>query len=326
MRHPDRLLMRFAARCGTAAALLSLAAAGRADEFFQMRDENPLVRGFYLPLPSDERQDAGGQLSATLIMSNTLNAEQDGPQSMLVDGESEVLNLSYENALSTSWRYRVSLPIVYDSGGILDPVIDDWHQLLGLPQGDRREYPRNKFVYFYKDGNVDIDMNQSGLGIGDLAAELGWYAVDDAHRTLSWWGGVQAPTGAVSRLTSDGAWDGASWVHGAVRWPQWRVGVELGVTQPFGDELFGGQAHKTSEFARVAVTRQLGQAWSLRVQFDGQTARLHDNEIRFLGPSLQMSVGAERRLHGGRRLEFGFAEDLARNTAPDIAFFIGIRG
>ena len=41
--------------CIAAAALLVCASYARADEFFQVRDENPLIRGFYLPLPSDGR-------------------------------------------------------------------------------------------------------------------------------------------------------------------------------------------------------------------------------------------------------------------------------
>jgi hypothetical protein len=69
----------------------------------------------------------------------------------------------------------------------------------------------------------------------------------------------------------------------------------------------------------------LGSAWSLRAQLDGQTGRVEDSNIRFLGPSLQLSVGALCRVGAHWRLEFGFAEDAAVNTAPDITFFLGIR-
>jgi hypothetical protein len=40
---------------------------------------------------------------------------------------------------------------------------------------------------------------------------------------------------------------------------------------------------------------------------------------------LQLTVGAIRRLGERWRIEFGFAEDAAVNTAPDITFFLGIR-
>jgi uncharacterized protein DUF3187 len=299
----------------------------RADEFFLVRDANPLVRGFYLPLPSDTRLNAGQSFSATFAVSNTLNVQSNGPENLLVDGESDVLTLTYGNALFDSWRYRITLPIIHDSGGVLDPAINTWHQLFGLPQGQRRQYPENKLVYSYTGrGNVDIDMDQAQTSIGDLSGEMGWYAIDDARRTVSLWGGVEAPTGSVSKLTSDGAWDGALWAHAAWRWPKWQLAAELGVAQPFGDEIFGGFAHKTSAFTRLAATRALGYSWSLRAQLDAQTGRVSDSNLRLLGPSLLLTVGAEHRLKGRWRLSFGFEEDAGVNTAPDITFFLGVRG
>jgi Protein of unknown function (DUF3187) len=307
-----------------AAALLATGSHARADEFFQVRDENPLIRGFYLPLPTDGRLTDGADLSATLSISNTLNVENRGQESLLVDGESHVLRLSYEDALFQSWRFRFTVPIVNDSGGFLDSTISHWHHWFGFNPGNRPFYPQNELVYSYS-GRGSVDLTREQTSLGDISGELGWYPIDDAHRTLSFWGGLEAPTGSVSKLTGDGTWDGAAWAHGALRWPQWQLGAEFGVAQPFGDEIFAGAAHRTSLFARFAATRSLGQAWALRAQLDGQTGRVEDSSLRFLGPSLELTVGAVRRLGAHWRLEFGFAEDAAVNTAPDITFFFGIR-
>ena len=296
----------------------------RADEFFLVRDENPLIRALYLPLPSDSRLTDGQSLSANLTITNTLNVENRPDESLLVDGESDALRLTYGDALFQSWRYRFTVPVIHDSGGILDSIISDWHRFFGLPQGERPYYPKNQLVYFYS-GRGHVDITQSQTSLGDISGEMGWFAADDAHRTLSFWGGLQAPTGSVAKLTGDGAWDGAAWAHGALRWPHWQLAGELGVAQPFGDEIFAGAAHKTSVFARFAATRTLGSQWSLRAQLDGQSARVQDSEIRLLGPSLELTIGAVRRLGPHWRLEFGFTEDAAVNTAPDIAFFLGFR-
>jgi hypothetical protein len=307
-----------------AAWLLIASGMARADEFFPVRDENPLIRGFYLPLPSDSRLTDGQSLSATLSLTNTLNVENRPQESVLVDGESDVLRLTYENSLWQSWRYRFTVPIIRDSGGFLDSTIDRWHRWFGFNPGNRPFYPKNEIVYAYS-GRVNVDITQSQTGVGDVSGELGWYPIDDAHRTVSFWGGLEAPTGSASKLTGDGAWDGAVWAHGALRWPKWQVAAELGLAQPFGDEIFAGDAHKTSAFARLAVTRALGSLWSLRAQLDGQSGRVEDSDIRLLGPSLELTIGAVRRLGEHWRLEFGFAEDAAVNTAPDITFFLGIR-
>jgi hypothetical protein len=307
-----------------AAAAFIACGAARADEFFQLRDENPLVRGFYLPMPGDGRLSDAADLSATLSVSNTLNVENRPQENLLVDGESHTLRLSYADSLYGAWRFRFTVPIINDGGGFLDSAIDHWHRWFGFNPGNRPFYPQNQLLYSYSGkGSVDLDRPQTS--IGDVSGELGWYPIDDAHRTISLWGGLEAPTGSVAKLTGDGAWDGAVWAHGALRWPKWQLAAELGLAQPFGDEIFGGAAHRTSLFTRFAATRALGSKWSLRAQLDGQTGRLENSDVRFLGPSLQLTVGAIRRLGEAWRIEFGFAEDAAVNTAPDITFFLGIR-
>jgi hypothetical protein len=315
--------MAASAMAAMAMALLCAPGVLRAEEFFPTRDQNPLLRGFYLPLPSDARGDAGASLSATLLVSNTLNVEKRGDESLLVDGESVALDLGYENSLTSSWRYRFTVPVIHDSGGVLDSVIDTWHQMLGFSRGYRPFYPKKQIDYSYS-GRGKIDLNHSQTSVGDISADAGWYAIDDAHRTLSLWGGIKAPTGSVANLTSDGAWDGALWAHAALRWPRWQLAAEVGVAQPFGDEIFAGAAHRSSAFARFAATRTLGPLWSLRAQLDGQTGHVDGSELRFLGSSLQLTVGAARRIGRKWRLELGFAEDIAVNTAPDITFFLGI--
>jgi Protein of unknown function (DUF3187) len=232
--------------------------------------------------------------------------------------------LTYEDTLWQSWRYRFTVPIIHDSGGVLDSAIDRWHRWFGFNPGNRPFYPKNEIVYSYS-GRGHVDITQSQTSVGDISGEMGWYPVDDARRTVSFWGGLEAPTGSVSKLSGDGAWDGALWAHGALRWPKWQLAAELGLAQPFGDEIFAGAAHKTSVFARFAATRAVGSLWSLRAQLDGQSGRVEDSQIRLLGPSLELTIGAVRRLGERWRLEFGFAEDAAVNTAPDITFFLGIR-
>ena len=84
-----------------------------------------------------------------------------------------------------------------------------------------------------------------------------------------------------------------------------------------------GMAHRVQ--VRARAPRAVGQ-WSLRAQLDGQTGHVAGSDLRFLGPSLQLTLGAARRLRGRWHIEMGFTEDIAVNTAPDITFFLGIRG
>jgi len=293
-----------------------------AEEFFPTRDENPLLRGFYRPLASDTRADAGPVLAASFSIMNTLESEKRSGQQLLVDGESDTLRLSYEDSITRDWRYRVTVPVIRDSGGWLDSSIDSWHRLFGFNRGSRPYYPRSQLVYFYS-GKTQVALQEPRTSIGDVAAEAGWYAADSATRTVSFWGGVEAPTGSRLRLTGDGAWDAALWGHAARRWQKWSLAGELGLARPLGDEVFAGAAQMTSAFGRIAATRSLSAVWSLRAQLDGQTRRVTGTDLRFLGPSAQFTVGAVRQWRRWR-LQMGFAEDAAVNTTPDITFFLGI--
>src|SRR5580693_9617856 len=171
-RAPERVSATFLSIA--AAAVLLASSRARADEFFLVRDENPLIRGFYLPLPSDGRLTDGADLSATLSISNTLNVENRGQESLLVDGESHTLRLSYEDALYQSWRFRITLPIINDSGGFLDSTIDHWHHWFGFNPGNRPFYPQNELLYSYT-GRGSINLTQTQTSLGDVSAELGFY-------------------------------------------------------------------------------------------------------------------------------------------------------
>jgi hypothetical protein len=294
-----------------------------AEEFFPTHVENMLTRGFYVPLPSDARLSDGLNVSAAFSISNTVNYERRGQEQLLVDGESDTLRVSIDQAFASRWRYRLSISAVHDGGGFLDSAIEAWHRFFGFQQGYRPFFPKNQLHYQYQ-GFGAVNVNRSGTALGGFATEAGWFGADTPEQTFSLWGGLQMPTGSAAGLTGDGALDGALWGHWARRGALWQVAAEAGIAHPFGDEIFSGHAHHAVAFARTAVTREFGPRWSLRAQLDGQTRRVDDSELRFLGPSLQLSVGALYRLKNHWHVDLGFTEDAAVNTAPDITFFVSV--
>ena len=225
MRIPHRALR------GLPLTLLLAAGPAGAGEFLDVRDENPLLRGLYLPMPVQARAADGASLDAALAIANTINVEARGGEHLFVDGEALVIRLGYEAPLAPRWRLRLNLPLIRDSGGALDRLIDRWHGWFGLPRGDRPNHPRNQLDYAYLDrsGTPGPRLAQSHSGIGDAAAELGWYAIDTPAHTLSVWAGVEAPTGSAGQLSGDGAWDAALWLQTGWRGRRWDLGGEAGL-------------------------------------------------------------------------------------------------
>ncbi|MFO1465098.1 MAG: DUF3187 family protein [Steroidobacteraceae bacterium] len=288
------------------------------------KDENPLLRGLYLPMPADARQDDAPRWQASLAAENTVDIESRDGERLHVDGEALLLRLSWDAPLRGRWRGRISVPLVRDSGGSLDSIIDRWHGWFGLPRGQRPFVAHDQFEYRYQ-GRQQVSLTRSHEGLGDVAAEAGWYWRQDARSSVALWAGLEAPTGSARAFTGNGAWDAALWLHADWRAGRWRLGAEVGLLRPFGDELFGGQARRLSAFGRTAVAWAVSSRWQLQAQLEAQSARLHDTGIRFLGPAAIGSLGLSHRLARRWVVQLGFSEDIAVNTAPDVTFLLSLR-
>jgi Protein of unknown function (DUF3187) len=298
--------------------------AGAAD-FFSIRDENPLLRGLYMPLPAT-REHSAYSWSATLALTNTINVESRAAEQLFVDGESVELRLIGAGSVATDWQYRIVIPIIRDSGGSLDHTIEGWHRFFGLPQGARPLYPTGQLRYFYSRGGAPIMSRvQPATGLGDIDLEAGWAPAMNGTWQLSIWTGLEAPTGSASKQTGNGAWDAALWVNAAWSHARWHLAAEIGVARPFGDDLFAGDATRGTAFQRIAATWSANERWSLRAQLDAHSSRVAHTELRFLERSLAAALGAALTTKHGHVVEFGFAEDAAVNTAPDVSFFVSWR-
>ncbi len=302
---------------------LSFSPAMPAADFFSIKDENPLLRGLYVPLPADP-VSAPASINITGSIANTLNIERTSREELFVDGEAATLRLNAAAPLGTRGRARLVVPVIHDSGGVLDSTIDHWHRWFGLPQGSRPDHANNQLNYLYS-GFGAARLDRSHTGVGDIAAELGFALRENAHSHWSVWSGVEAPTGRRSRLEGNDAWDSALWVAGGREWAHWNVASEIGWTHAYGDGIYAGRAQGNSGFARAAAGWNASRSWTVRAQLEGHTARLHGTDIRFLGPSLLLGAGVEWRGSAGWQVQTGFVEDIVRNTGPDFTFFLGMQ-
>jgi Protein of unknown function (DUF3187) len=260
-----------------------------------------------------------------ISVTNTVNIESRAGEELTVDGEASSLRLIREGDVG-ALRYRLVLPFYLDAGGRLDSTISHWHRLFGLPQGLRPAIPRDQFNYAYvRAGGAAIHLDHGASGLADIDLELGSKPLVAGAWDWTLWGGLEAPTGNEQALMGNGAWDGAIWFAGGRRGESWAFALNAGLLRPFGDRLFAGDAERLSYFGRAAATRRLTDRWSVRAQLEGGGSRLDRSQLRFLGPSLQFALGLLRQGPRGSTVEFGFVEDAAADTAPDVSFFLSWR-
>ena len=73
----------------------------------------------------------------SLIITNTLNIQNNNIESIYLDYEAYRFNLAYQYGLDENWNIKFDIPLIHQSGGIFDSSIDKWHDFFGLPGGQR---------------------------------------------------------------------------------------------------------------------------------------------------------------------------------------------
>jgi hypothetical protein len=317
MRHLHRVL--------TIAGALALAGPAAA-QMLPVRDQNPLTRGAYVPLPAalDEAADGRFAFAAGVQWTNTVNLGQSPTETMAVDEESVEADLTLTRGVG-DWQVRATLPVINRGSGVLDGFINGWHNFFGLPQGDRPLVPKNAYSIRYQRAGLPALDAPSGTSLGDLALEAGHPLAATPDGRLEGWVGVEAPTGSRSHLTGDGALDAAAWLAGETRLSsRWTLAGRAGASYAGGD-LTGLPYERAVGFATATV----GWDWTAHLaavlQFDAHSAIARGSDINFLEQAVQMTIGGRYRFDSGTVFEFGCVEDIEVDHSPDVTFFFGLR-
>ena len=151
-------MARGAASLATALIVIgTLASAARAEPFLT-RNQNPLLALYGLPAPLPSRVPAagGGRFAAAMNWSNAAATESSDDNAYTVDGEVTELRLHLDHATSDRFALHAELPWRHLSAGSLDGVIDEWHELLGLPDGSRNRLPEKELLIEYRAGTATL--------------------------------------------------------------------------------------------------------------------------------------------------------------------------
>ncbi len=316
--------MPTAARRVLALLVLAPAAALADGGLLSVADQNPLIRGAYLPLPPMAGAPAAGWgLAAGLQWSNPVNLEQSATEQLAVDEETAELDLELARAAG-AWRVRATLPVLYRGGGVLDAPINDWHALLGLPRGDRPSVADNAYRIAYANAaGVRLDA-EHGTALGDLALEAGRALIDSPGARLALFAGVELPTGERARLSGDAAVDAALWLEGGAELgARFALDGRAGLTRTGGSLPLPAERHVA--FGTLALAWHAGARTDLLAQLDGHTRVVAGSDLKFLSHAVILTVGERYRLASGSLLELGLSEDVEVDHSPDVSFHLGWR-
>lgn len=315
------------ARLSAASALLLAAVtapAAAADDPLRVRDQNPLLRGIYLPLPAPTMAEGDGwQVTTGVHWSNTANIDVAPNEQLVVDAEAVELEFGVARAAG-AWRFRAGVPVIWRGAGTLDSFIDSWHDFFGLPEGNRPNLPKDAYDVRYARAGRPTVVVEDGTAIGDLHLEAGRVLVTSERGELVGWAGAELPTGSESKSTGNGGVDFAGWLSGRVALGE-RVDLsgQAGVVAPGGDGPV--PSADVAGFGTLALGWRIVDSFTAIAQLDVHSSLADDTSLEFLEEAVVLTLGGRIRLDSGAAFEAGVSEDVLADNSPDVVFHVGWR-
>jgi hypothetical protein len=303
----------------------------------EIRDEQILAQPrLTLPALSPDTLGAGrSEARAAFLWSNTFGWTQDVPgeapqdREFLIDGETATVDVTYRRGVSENVDIGARLPLRWRGGGILDGLIDWYHNLVGLRgshDGDRPQFIRDAFRV---EGRTSAGRpfswdGDTGSGLGNLELESRWRV----HRSAD--GFTTALSARVGLPTATAPFDGNGVSFGLQVLGARPLGrrfdlyVGLGATVESADEVLGVGYEPVRGHGFLAFEWRAGRSWSLVAETDAATRLVRDIS-RYPGGHWIVNVDAKIDVSRRARLELGFTENLmSQISTTDFAMHGGI--
>jgi hypothetical protein len=312
---------------GAAIAPVLIPSLAAADPF-PTRDLNPLLAGYGLPAALPARLPAESwTVAADLNWASSSLLQRVGTEQLIVDAEVREARVTIGRSWSNGFAAQLQIPYRYTGGGVLDDAIDGWHDFFGLPEGARALMPTDRIrVAYARNGAVLLDVQASQAGLGDISLDFGRSLHAAASGAVAAWLSIKVPSGDAERLTGSGATDVSLSIAGQHRLGEdWSAFGQAGVTWLGDGERLSALQSSVAWSALVGIGWNAWRGLDLKAQFDAHSAVFDDGALDFLGDAVVLTVGGAYRFASGWRLDIAVSEDIAVESASDVAFVFGLR-
>jgi hypothetical protein len=296
---------------------------------FQTRDQNPLTLIYGLPVPTSADVETNGSFTVdwSTDISNTSIGEITGDELLIVDGETYQTAVTTAFGVGNGWELSARLPFIAYTPGSLDRPIESYHDLLGLPQGNRLETPRDRLLFVYhRNGIEQIRLDTRRYGMGDMQLNAGRQIRSSGHFSYSIWAGIKLPTGDSDKLTGSGAADISLWNAARKKLNEkWQVYGTAGLLLPGEGEVLPDQQEDTVFFGSIGTQWRHWRSAPVKVQLEWHTGFYKDTNARLLGDVLQLTFGVDWEISPNLYFDFAIAEDIKEEASPDVNFHFTLR-
>jgi hypothetical protein len=256
--------------------------------------------------------------------SSIYNTGHTSTSQLVFDGEISRTSFAIRRALSDRTDIEIEIAAVYATAGCLDAFVEAYHHILGLPNEERNDRPKNEYeMKLEKDGNVAYSLEKDDVGIADVPIVVTHaLQVESEHApAISLRAGIELPTGSDEKGFGNGKFDYGAGILGEKSFGRWTATGAVDYTWPgTADSLEQAGIHSQDGF-----DLQLGveYRWNERMSFllggvllppvtrDVLMKQL-DDQI------LSIDVGCAWDLGERSRLTVGLEEDAIANVGADF--------
>jgi hypothetical protein len=331
-------------RRSAALPLAALALSGCAALAHSKEDPARVVRG---PIPSRTQEPikltflslrprrAATQPEKTtslLVQEAYSNLFQNGNEpsgSVVFDGEISRTSLALRRALTDRTDIEVEIAAVYATAGFMDAIIEGYHAMLGLPNENRDERPRNAYeMKVEKDGVVAYELEGDDVGFADIPVIVTHALVVETPSSpaVSVRAGIELPTGSEAKGFGNGAFDFGTGVLAEKSFGRWSTTGAVDYTWPGTSDSFerAGMSPHDGFDVQLGVEYRWNDRLSLLLGAVLESPVTRDLLVKQIDEEiLSIDVGCAWDLSDRSRLLLGFEEDAIANDGPDISLFAG---
>jgi len=303
---------------------------------FLVNGELPIAHGLGLPkaLPAKLLNPGDRQFAwYSELQSNAIDAgamRNDSNEDLMLDGETGLMGMSLTYAVGQHWEFRLQAEYARHAGGRLDHLINQWHDVFGLSEGDRPLFAQDQLLFRHQSGQRVNVLQRRVNGFRDTMLSVGYQLYVGDHNAAALRVGVNLPTGDANHVLGSDHADGSISIHWAgqnvVYFSALSWHANIGYLHTGDKQLFGLKTQQDVLFSSLGLHWRASEQWQWKAQVDAHTA-LFDSQIDELSRSaMQLTLGVDYHVAQHKKMpviEAYFAEDVTVNRAPD--FTLGLR-
>ena len=313
------------------AALLVMLASGAGADPLYTGNHAPFAGLLGFPTLRDAAVLPRGAFRAELhsSLANNHSTSARAGEAVNLDGETLSLVARTAYGLGAGWDVEAEVSWTRHSPGVLDRWIDDWHDVWGLPEGDRPGAPRDLIDFAYRGPEDRFALQDTTAGVGRLHLAVTRALWQGGGHALSARAGAKLGVGKAADLLGGGddAYVSVHWTRAGrgARSLTWHAQAGLlragaspvlpGIAER--SPLVRGSRRRVARIAEAPPEAATGYACAVRgfgPEGTGRTVHAPDGRRNLVA---RKPLGSGVRLHRGHRAAHGAGfHATARRSLP----------